>query len=427
MVRRVLMTTSGTLGDLHPYVAVSIGLRQRGHEVTIATSEVFRTKIEGEGIGFHPIRPDLGPVYRDSDVMRRALDPSTGTEFVVRQLLLPHLEESYEDLLQACRTKDLLVSHTAGAYALPLVAEKLQIPWVSIALQPHIFFSIYDPPVLPSTTEPYRFFGFSDWEYMLLFWSTKRRTRAWMKPVDELRSRLGLAPAVGHPMFEGAFSPYGTLAWFSALMGSQQQDWPNHTRITGFPFHDRQEAGKGLDSRLSEFLEKGEPPIVFTLGASAVLDSGDFFEQSISAARRLGRRAVLLMGAQEPSREWNSLPDTMFVADYAPYSALLPLAAVTVHQGGIGTTAQALRAGRPMLVVPYSNDQPDNAERVARLGVARVVYPRLYTAKRAQAELTRLLSDSSYSGRAAEVGQQIRTEEGVAAACDALEELAAAA
>jgi UDP:flavonoid glycosyltransferase YjiC (YdhE family) len=421
------MTTTGTLGDVHPYVAVSIGLRQRGHEVTIATSEFYRTKIESEGIGFHPLRPDLGAIYRDSDVMRRAVDPSTGTEFVLRQLLLPHLEESYEDLLQACRSKDLLVGHTAGTYALPLVAEKLRIPWVSIALQPLIFFSIYDPPVLPSTTEPYRFYGLSDWEYMLLFWSIKRRTRAWMEPVDHLRSRLGLAPAAGHPMFEGVFSPYGTLAWFSALMGSQQQDWPKPTRITGFPFHDRQEAGKGLDSRLFEFLEKGEPPIIFTLGASTVLDSGDFFEQSISAARRLGCRAVLLMGAQGPSREWNSLPDTMLAVDYAPYSALLPLAAVTVHHGGIGTTAQALRAGRPMLVVPYSNDQPDNAERVARLGVARVVYPRLYTAKRAQAELTRLLSDSSYSERAAEFGQQIRAEEGVANACDAIEELAAAA
>jgi rhamnosyltransferase subunit B len=426
MGKRLIMTTVGSFGDLHPHLAVAIGLRERGHEVTIATSEMYRTKIEGEGVGFHPVRPDLAPLYRDSEAMRRALDVNTCTEYIVCQVLLPHLQESYEDLLEACRGKDLLVSHTL-TFALPLVAEKLQLPWVSIALQPLAFFSIYDPHVLPVATKPFRIRRLRHWEFALLHGFTKRQTRPWMKPVDELRRRLGLAPAAGHPLFEGSFSPYGTLAWFSRLMASPRPDWPARTKITGFPFYDRQEVGRGIDARLAEFLKNGEPPVVFTLGTSAALDAGDFFEQSILAARRLGRRAVLLVGTQARSRIRNSLPDTMFVGNYAPYSALLPHAAVTVHQGGIGTTAQALRAGRPMLVVPFIYDQPDNADRVAKLGVARVLDRRLYTAKRAHTELNRLLSDSSYSARAADIGQKIRNEDGVAAACDVLEQLAAAA
>src|SRR6516225_8162258 len=125
--RLFMMTTWGSFGDLHPYLAVAIGLRQRGHEVTIATSETYRSKTEAEGLGFHPVRPDLGSLYKNTDAVRSALDLTTGTEYVVRQLLLPHLEESYEDLLQACAGKDLLVSHPL-AYALPLVAEKLRLP-----------------------------------------------------------------------------------------------------------------------------------------------------------------------------------------------------------------------------------------------------------------------------------------------------------
>jgi len=420
--RLFMMTTWGSFGDLHPYLAVAIGLRQRGHEVTIATSETYRSKTEAEGLGFHPVRPDLGSLYKNTDAVRSALDLTTGTEYVVRQLLLPHLEESYEDLLQACAGKDLLVSHPL-AYALPLVAEKLRLPWVSVALQPFVFFSLYDPPVLPIATKPYRIHHLS-WKYPLLFGFMKRRSRQWMKPVDELRSRLGLAPAGGHPLFEGAFSPHGNLAWFSPLIALPQPDWPERTRITGFPFYDRQQPGQGLDSRLSEFLKKGEAPVVFTLGASTVLDAGDFFELSILAARRLGFRAVLLVGPQGRRKVRDSLPPTMFVANYAPYSELLPQAAATVHQGGIGTTAQALRAGRPMLIVPQTHDQPDNAERAARLGVARVLYRSLYSTQRATAELAQLLSDNSYSARAADVGQKIRDQDGVAAACDALEELA---
>jgi UDP:flavonoid glycosyltransferase YjiC (YdhE family) len=250
-----------------------------------------------------------------------------------------------------------------------------------------------------------------------------------MKPVDELRRRLGLGPAVGHPLFEGKFSPNGSLAWFSRVMASPRPDWPALTRITGFPFYDRQEAGRGLDPRLAKFLEKGEPPVVFTLGSLGLLDEGgpdvdDFFAQSILAARRLGCRAVLLTGAQTSSRVRISLPDTMIASNYAPYSGVFRHAAIVVHHGGIGTTAQALRAGHPMLVVPFVSDQLDNAVRARELGVARVVDKRSYTAKRVRAELTRLLSETSYSSRAADLGQKIRNEDGMSAACDALEALA---
>ncbi len=426
MEKRFVMTTLGTFGDLHPYLAVAIELRKRGHEVTIASSEMYRAKIEGEGIRFHPVRPDLAPVFRDPETIRRVLDAATGAEFYLRQILLAHLEESYEDLLQACRGKDLLVSHTL-AFALPLVAEKLRLPWVSVALQPITLFSVYDPCGLPTVKKPFRICRLRDWEFALLLGYTSRRTRAWMKPIDDLRDQLGLAPANGHPFFEGKFSPYGTLAWFCRLLASPRPDWPPLTKITGFPFYDRQEAGRGLDPRLSEFLEKAEPPIVFTLGTQAVLDAGDFFDRSVTAARQLGCRAVLLMNAQARSRLRTSLPDTLFVGDYAPYSALFPRAAAIVHQGGIGTIGQALRAGRPSLVVPFFYDQPDNALRVAELGVARVLDRRLYTAKRAQTELTRLLFESSYTARAEDIAREIRNEEGASAACDVLEDLVAAA
>ncbi|MDX1661825.1 MAG: glycosyltransferase, partial [Gemmatimonadota bacterium] len=98
-----------------------------------------------------------------------------------------------------------------------------------------------------------------------------------------------------------------------------------------------------------------------------------------------------------------------------------PRAAAIVHQGGIGTLGQALRAGRPMLVVPHSHDQPDNAHRATRLGVARTIRPTAYRADRVVAELRRLLEDSDYRLRAGEVGRIVRAEDGVATACDAIE------
>jgi UDP:flavonoid glycosyltransferase YjiC (YdhE family) len=115
----------------------------------------------------------------------------------------------------------------------------------------------------------------------------------------------------------------------------------------------------------------------------------------------------------------------MIVTPYLAYSRIFPRATVIVHQGGIGTVGQALAAGRPMLVVPFSHDQPDNAARLVRLGVARTLGRHRYRAASAAAELKRLLEDRVYAERAAQAGEHIRRETGLATACDAIERLLA--
>ena len=106
-----------------------------------------------------------------------------------------------------------------------------------------------------------------------------------------------------------------------------------------------------------------------------------------------------------------------------PHSRLFPKAAVIVQQCGIGTLGQALAAGCPILAVPFAHDQPDNAYRIEKLGVARVVYPPQYRAQRVAQELRRLLEPAEYGRRAAkEVAAKVRPEDGAATACDAIEE-----
>jgi UDP:flavonoid glycosyltransferase YjiC (YdhE family) len=217
------------------------------------------------------------------------------------------------------------------------------------------------------------------------------------------------------------FSPWGTQAWFSKVMAQRQPDWPAAIELTGYPFYDKLEPGQGLSPGLSQFLLNGPPPVVFTLGSSAVHDAGTFYEQSAEAVRRVGCRAVLLVGNDPRNQAKSSLPETMFVAEYAPYSELFPRAAATVHQGGAGTTAQALASGRPMIVVPWSHDQPDHAQRVVKLGVARTIPRHKYRADRLATELRALLRGASYSEAAARTAVMLTTENGVKAACDGLE------
>jgi UDP:flavonoid glycosyltransferase YjiC (YdhE family) len=416
-----LFTTLGSFGDLHPYIAVAIGLRERGHTVTIASSEIYRAKVKGEGILFHPLRPDLSNLIDDPDVIRGVMHRRTGIEYVIRKLFLPWLEQGFEDTLEAARSADVLAGHMV-AFATPTAAEYLRKPWLSIALQPSVFLSAFDPPVMAAAPflQPLHALGpgFSRSFFRL----AKRVVRHWGLPINNLRRRLGLRE-FRNPIADDLFSPFGTQAWFSKVLAQPQADWPQRTNVTGFPFYDKLEPGMGMPTQLREFLDAGVPPVVFTLGSSAVLDADTFYTESIEAVRNLGCRAVLLVGRDAPNPLAESAPQEQHkicVAEYAPYSELFPRAAATVHQGGVGTTAQALRAGRPMIIAPSANDQPDNANRARRLGIARVVPRGKYRAGRLSAELKALLTDSSYRAAATRVAAEISAEDGVGAACEGL-------
>lgn len=416
---RILITTFGTDGDVYPYLAIGRRLAARGHDPVIATGERHRETIEASGIAFRPIGPLVDP--EDTELFARAMDPRRGPEVGIREILMPGLRESYADTLGAAREADAIVTHPI-TYAGPIVAEVTGLPWISTVLAPLSLFSRHDLPVIPVAPRLKRLEGLPG-ARPALSWLFRRVTRAWADPVRELRAELGLPPPAGDPIYEGQHSPACALGLFSRVLARPQPDWPLRTRLTGFPFHDLTSAVDEEARRLAEFLDAGPAPIVFTLGSSVVRVAGSFFTESLAAVRQLGLRAVLLVGDEPGNRPAGSFGDDAIAIGRAPHHALFPRAAVVVHHGGIGTLGQALRAGRPMLIVPRSHDQPDNAHRAERLGVARVhLHPWPYRARRVAKKLQALLEDPRYAARATEVGAVVRGEDGVRDACDAIEE-----
>lgn len=413
--KKIVIATIGSLGDLHPAIALALELKARGNQVTLATSEVYREKIEQTGINYHSLRPNLP---ENPEISEKLMHPTKGAEFFFREFIFPALSTMYADLMDLVEGCDLLIANGI-IFPASLVSEKLSIPWILYELQPASFFSIYDPPVLE--TVPYlaksRLLG--AWAVNLFKQLAKLMTRSWAKPIHRLRKELGLRD-VSHPIFfEGKFSSDLVLAMFSSVFAKPQPDWAKQTKITGFTFYDCQYEDRGLTTELREFLEVGEVPVVFTLGSAAVKTAGNFYVESLAAVEKLGCRAVFLVG----DTILENLPDYAIAVDYAPYSELFPLAKAVVHQGGIGTTAQALRAGVPMLIVPFSYDQPDNAARVVRLGVGRTIARKKYQQDLAVKELQILLSDSQYKTKALEIAQIIQAENGVKTACDEIESL----
>jgi UDP:flavonoid glycosyltransferase YjiC (YdhE family) len=419
---RIVLSNIGTYGDTNPLIALALELKRRGHTPVMALPAVYASRIAPLGLEFHAIRPDIDP--SDTSLVEMIYDIKNGTEHGLRDFLFPVLRQTYDDLLDAAtkpERADLLLLGELN-YAGPLVAEVTGIPWASYVLAPLSFFSAFDPPALPGYPRLAR----AD-RAVPSFGRVIRRvsrfvSRKWPEPIYELRRELGL-PRGANPLFDAKHSPYLVLALFSRALGVEQKDWPAHTLITGFCYYDAESGNAALPANLEAFLAAGPPPVVFTLGSAAVLAAGDFYEVSAQAAIHLGIRAVLLIGTDPRNRLKTPPPESVCVAEYAPYSQLFNRSAMVVHQGGVGTTAQCLRAGKPMLIMPFSHDQPDNARRMRRLKVAQVIQRSNYTPKRVARRLKAMLDAPKLAQRAKTVAQQLSKENGVRTACDALEEL----
>ncbi|HXD18347.1 MAG TPA: glycosyltransferase [Vicinamibacterales bacterium] len=412
---RILITSWGSYGDVYPYIGLALALRERGHRPVVVMAEFYRPLVESLGFEFHPAGPAIDP--DDRALIARVMDPVRGSDVLLKEILMRSLREDHAALDAAAAGADLLVTHPI-TFAAPVVAQARGLPWVSTVLAPMSFFSASDIPVVPPAPFLAPLARLGPWYGRAMARFARRSTRGWMKPVFDLRDELGLPPGA-HPLFEGQFSPALTLALFSHVLAAPQADWPGNVSVTGFVFYN----GPGvLSPELDAFLDGGPPPVVFTLGTSAVAAAGRFYEESVDAVRRLGIRAVLLTGGFEQNRPRAALPRGVLLVDRAPHQLLFPRAAAVVHQGGAGTLAQALRAGRPMLVVPHAHDQPDNAARVTRLGVARTIRPRAYRGRRVARELERLLGDRSIGTRASDVAALVRAEGGAGAAAAAIDE-----
>jgi rhamnosyltransferase subunit B len=308
-------------------------------------------------------------------------------------------------------------------YAGPMVAEMTGIPWASYILAPLSFFSAYDPPVLPMYPRLAR----ADKAVPGMGRAIRRLarfvSRKWPQPVYDLRRELGLERG-RNPLFDAKHSPDLVLALFS---GSSGRSSP-----TGRPTPKSPASASTIPTPAMPpcpiwraFLLAGPPPLVFTLGSAAVLAAGKFYEFGARAAERLGLRAVLLIGSDDAATApASSCPQPSAWPSTRPTPRCFRALRSIIHQGGVGTTAQCLRAGKPMLIMPYSHDQPDNARRMRRLKVARILQRAYFTPLRVVRKLRLLLENPLYARRAQQVALRVRTEDGVATACNALEELA---
>jgi UDP:flavonoid glycosyltransferase YjiC (YdhE family) len=354
-----ILVTTGTDGDVYPYIGLATMLRARGHRVTLVTNEPFRAWAADLGFAFHPLVSDreLQDVLAHPDFMH-----PLKSGYLMARWGAGLLPRQYELLTQLAQDDEAVLVANPGVLAARLVQEKLARPLATLLLQPGMIPSVCAPPAMPGDlTLPRR----APRPIGKLYWALIQGFGYLLvaRPLNRLRAGLGLKPV--RRLFDWWWSPELVIGMFPDWYGPPQSDWPPQIRLAGFPMYDG-ERGTGLPAEVLEFCRAGPPPIAFTLG-TGMMHAAGFFRAALAACRALGARGLFLTKYRQqlPS----PLPPFVRHCAFAPFRQLLPHCAAVVHHGGAGTVAKALATGTPQVILPLAWDQPDNARRVKRLGV----------------------------------------------------------
>ena len=412
MARKIVINTIGTLGDLHPMIALAGALKNSGLEPVFATSHDYLPKIRKAGFKAHGVAPGLLDRaatlgFSEEEFMDKVI--TSQTEMMTKFILGPLSETTRE--LEKVMEGAIAVIGGPFSYAGHIMADKYKVKFIMAVLQPGLMATCYNPMVTPEipifiapAKNPFSRMWNKGWISLAKFVGR----RLFSKSINAVRVEHRLAPKLNMPIYDSEDTPL-ILGFYSDVLGPLESDMYPQTHITGFPIFDSQSGRpEKLDPALDNFIDAGPPPLVFSLGSLAFHVGRDFYLDSMVVTKQLGKRAVLLTGkGMDFSSDKN-----IFVADYAPHSELFPRVDAIIHHGGIGSTGRALKAGKPQLIVPFNGDQFDNARRIKQLGIGNTLPFKKYTTARAEKLLAQLLDKTDIRQSALKISEKVSQEKG---------------
>jgi rhamnosyltransferase subunit B len=422
---KVLLPTLGSAGDVHPFLAIGQAMQGRGHDVEVMTNPVFADMVQRAGLRFHPVGTPQH--YAETIGSPKLWHPIDGLGVLWRRMARHAVEPVYRRIAhhaqqsQTSSDGKLVVMAPPLLFGARLAHEKLNTPLVTAYTAATMLRSSENPLTMAHWRVP--------------SWVPRAaRAAAWraldtfkLEPMvaadmQNIRQSLDL-PALHQSVFgRWMHSPLAGVTLFPNWFAPAPADWPPQVTQAGFPLYDG-DGDAGLDARLSQFLDDGEPPVVFTPG-SAMGHGQTFFEAAAQSCVALGHRGILL--TRDASQLPQDFPPGVQHCTYAAFGLLLPRARALVHHGGIGSCAQALRAGLPQLLTPMAFDQFDNAMRLEILGVGASLKKNSAQFGNMTSQLRELLASASVAKACKEAAAKIQNDDALATVCDLLESAAGA-
>lgn len=394
---KICILTIGTRGDVQPYIALGLGLKAAGHEVTISTLDEFKSLVHQYGLFHDSLRGDFLKVAQST------IGEKGGNQLKrIRQYIEMAKDTLVDEWASAQKAEVLIYSPAAiGGYH---VAEKLEIPTFAAFPTP-----LYSPTrEFPNPFLPFRNLGpFNKLSHQLF---AKLGPAMYRGPIDQFRKDvLALPPAKGENRLRG--KPITKLYAYSEVVVPTPADWDETSVVTGYWFLDAP-ANWQPDPELVKFLQEGSPPVYIGFGSMFIGDGKQKTEIAVEALRLAGQRGILATGWGGLTADHTS--KDVFVLDAIPHDWLFPKVAAIVHHGGAGTTGAVIRAGKPQIICPFVGDQFFWGQRMADLGVSPSPIPQTkLTAERLADAIKYAVSDTNIRQRALSLGETVRAENGI--------------
>ena len=381
---KMIIVTLGSMGDVLPFIALGIALRQRGHEVTVLSHSWDEQLIRGSGLEFQTIVSfETGQkILKNPDLFH----PEKRHFILGEHFYLPAVQPVFQFIEQQFDWGNTVVIGPPWAYGARLAQEKLGVPLLTVLLSPWHFSagSRISPPAGEEELK---------------------------KSLNQIRNGIGL-DALDTSLGQWRNSPEKIVGMFPEWFG-EQEEWPDYVLLTNFPLFDGS-VGDHLDPAVESFLAEGDRPLVFTPGTKMSQDN-TFFKEAVEACQQLRKRAIFL--ALYPEQYPEYLPEKIRFFDYVPLSLLLSHADTLIYHGGIGTCSHGLCAGLPHLIVPLIYDQFDNANRVEALGVGALIAKEHYRGTMVANKIEQLSTSRVVQNRCQTIAAKLENQDAIGETC----------
>lgn len=410
---KICFLTLGTRGDVQPYLALAKELNRRGHQSLIATGRSFEHLIEAENVAFYPTELDfmaLAQTPEGKAVLNAPLLHLQTAIKLSKEVLNPAYRKTMDDFYRAAQGAAMIIYHPKALGAVD-IAVKLGIPAISMPSTPSTY-PIADFPCLALTAR----YNLGAWLNRKSYVLNSKSEVAQIKQINAFRNETLHLPsrkAGAYTYFRGG-EEIPIVYPISPTLFKEVKDWNGHVYLPGFFFLETNEV---LSRDLVTFLEEGARPLTVTFSSMQLKKPEIFMRKLLSALQELNKRAVILLGNLQLDLPGN---DRIFVTKQAPHALLFEKSYAVLHHGGVGTTAAALRAGIPQLIMPCALDQPFWAKRMYQIGCGLEPLSERIT-KEDLISALKNIEEEKLVQQAQLIGQSIQSEKGIENAAEWLE------
>jgi sterol 3beta-glucosyltransferase len=421
----ITILTIGSRGDVQPYLAFAVGLKNAGYTVRLATHSKFEQNIRAYGLEFAVINNNPQDVFAKlsvdatSEAVQEFMQTKNPLLFPSRlaAVLEPITRDAIADSWDACQGTDVVISGSIMLWGYD-IAQKLGVPFYYASIIP--FTPTKEMPMQGTPPELEKLGGW----YNKLTHQVFNQILWWLfrNPVNQFRQNTLKMPALGFwtsPLNNMIKAKINFLTGISSLVIPKPADWSESEHITGYWFLDAP-TDFVPPQDLVEFIKAGTPPVYIGFGSMTEKRAQAVIEIALAALIKTKQRGIFLTG-------WSgvksvNLPENIFQIDSIPHDWLFPQMACIVHHGGAGTTAATFRAGVPGIIIPFLGDQSFWGYRSMKLGIspATIPYEKLNIDILAAAIL-RAVEDTNIRQNVASLGEKIRAENGVKTAVEIIE------